>query len=53
MTRAVSSSRRRASPDPDAPLGVVPTPAFLRPVIPYAAYDSPGAYTASARGGST
>jgi len=33
------------APIPDAPLGVVPTPAFLRPVIPYAAYDSPGAYT--------
>ena len=33
------------APIPDAPLGVVPTPAFMRPVIPYAAYDSPGAYT--------
>jgi uncharacterized protein (DUF885 family) len=30
---------------PDAPLEVVPTPAFLRPVVPYAAYDSPGAYS--------
>lgn len=30
---------------PDAPLGVVPTPPFMRPVIPFAAYDSPGAYT--------
>ncbi|MDP3911330.1 MAG: DUF885 domain-containing protein [Gemmatimonadales bacterium] len=30
---------------PDAPLGVIPTPPFMRPVIPYAAYDSPGAYT--------
>ena len=33
------------APIPDAPLGVVPTPAFMRPVIPFAAYDSPGAYT--------
>src|SRR5437899_1250621 len=30
---------------PDAPLDVVPTPAFMRPVIPFAAYDSPGAYS--------
>jgi uncharacterized protein (DUF885 family) len=29
---------------PDAPLDVVPTPPFMRPVIPFAAYDSPGAY---------
>ncbi len=29
---------------PDAPLDVVSTPPFLRPVIPFAAYDSPGAY---------
>ena len=36
---------RRLAPIPDAPLGVIPTPAFMRPVIPYAAYDSPGAYT--------
>jgi len=33
------------APIPDAPLGVLPTPPFLRPVVPYAAYDSPGAYT--------
>ena len=33
------------APIPDAPLGVVPTPAFMRPVIPFAAYDSPGAYS--------
>lgn len=32
-------------PIPDAPLGVIPTPPFMRPVIPFAAYDSPGAYT--------
>jgi uncharacterized protein (DUF885 family) len=35
---------RRLAPIPDAPLEVVPTPAFLRPVIPFAAYQSPGAY---------
>jgi uncharacterized protein (DUF885 family) len=32
------------APIPDAPLDVVPTPPFMRPVIPFAAYDSPGAY---------
>jgi uncharacterized protein (DUF885 family) len=37
-------AERQLAAIPDAPLGVVPTPAFLRPVIPYAAYDSPGAY---------
>src|SRR6266581_7384775 len=30
---------------PDAPLDVVPTPAFMRPIIPFAAYDSPGPYS--------
>jgi len=38
------------APIPDAPLDVVPTPAFLRPVVPYAAYDSPGAYTRNRTG---
>jgi len=33
------------APIPKAPLGVIPTPAFMRAVIPYAAYDSPGAYS--------
>ncbi|PYO75983.1 MAG: DUF885 domain-containing protein, partial [Gemmatimonadetes bacterium] len=33
------------APIPEAPLDVVPTPAFMRPVIPFAAYDSPGAYS--------
>lgn len=36
---------RGLAPIPDAPLDVVPTPAFMRPVIPFAAYDSPGAYS--------
>lgn len=36
---------RKLAPIPTAPLGVIPTPAFMRPVIPYAAYDSPGAYS--------
>ena len=35
---------------PDAPLEVVPTPAFMRPMIPFAAYDSPGAYSSSRTG---
>jgi uncharacterized protein (DUF885 family) len=38
------------APIPDAPLDVVPTPAFLRPVIPFAAYDSPGAYARDRKG---
>src|SRR6266478_6558591 len=38
-------AERRLAPIPKAPLGVIPTPAFMRPVIPYAAYDSPGAYS--------
>src|SRR5881396_1116412 len=32
-------------PIPDAPLDVVPTPAFMRPIIPFAAYDPPGSYS--------
>ncbi len=36
---------RQLAPIPQAQLGVIPTPAFMRPVIPYAAYDSPGAYS--------
>jgi uncharacterized protein (DUF885 family) len=35
---------------PDAPLDVVPTPAFMRPIIPFAAYDSPGAYSSDRTG---
>jgi uncharacterized protein (DUF885 family) len=38
-------AERQLAPIPEAPLGVIPTPAFMRPVIPYAAYDSPGAYS--------
>jgi uncharacterized protein (DUF885 family) len=30
---------------PDAPLDVVPTPSFMRPLVPFAAYDPPGAYS--------
>lgn len=29
---------------PDAPLSVIPTPEFMRPLVPFAAYDAPGAY---------
>jgi len=35
---------------PDAPLDVVPTPAFMRPIIPFAAYDSPGPYSSDRAG---
>ena len=35
---------------PDAPLDVVPTPAFMRPIIPFAAYDSPGPYSSDRTG---
>jgi uncharacterized protein (DUF885 family) len=41
---------RDLAPIPDAPLDVVPTPAFMRPVIPFAAYDSPGAYSSDRTG---
>ncbi|HEU5262315.1 MAG TPA: DUF885 domain-containing protein [Gemmatimonadales bacterium] len=41
---------RELAPIPDAPLRVVPTPAFMRPVIPFAAYDSPGAYSSDRTG---
>ncbi|MGH7530431.1 MAG: DUF885 domain-containing protein [Gemmatimonadales bacterium] len=45
MARARDFVRERGlAPIPDAPLEVIPTPAFMRPIIPYAAYDSPGAY---------
>src|SRR5207247_2653432 len=42
--------QRKLAPIPEAPLGVIPTPAFMRPVIPYAAYDSPGAYSRNRTG---
>ena len=46
MTRAREFvATRGLAPIPEAPLDVVPTPAFMRPVIPFAAYDSPGAYS--------
>jgi uncharacterized protein (DUF885 family) len=35
---------------PDGPLHVVPTPEFLRPLIPFAAYDAPGAFAADRSG---
>lgn len=35
---------------PDAPLDVVPTPAFMRPLVPFAAYDGPGAYSSDRTG---
>jgi uncharacterized protein (DUF885 family) len=41
---------RELAPIPDAPLDVVPTPAFMRPIIPFAAYDSPGPYSGDRTG---
>ena len=41
---------RGLAPIPEAPLDVVPTPAFMRPIIPFAAYDSPGAYSSDRTG---
>ncbi|MGH9262740.1 MAG: DUF885 domain-containing protein, partial [Acidimicrobiales bacterium] len=38
-------AERGLAPIPDAPLSVVPTPAFMQPMIPFAAYDSPGPYS--------
>jgi len=35
---------------PDGELEVIPTPDFLRPLIPFAAYDAPGAYSADRTG---
>jgi uncharacterized protein (DUF885 family) len=43
-------ARRGLAPIPDAPLDVIPTPDFMRPVIPFAAYDSPGPYAQDRRG---
>ncbi len=43
-------AERGLAPIPDAPLDVVPTPAFMRPVIPFAAYDSPGPYSSDRTG---
>src|SRR2546428_13360196 len=37
--------QRGLAPVPDARLDVVPTPAFMRPLIPFAAYHSPGPYS--------
>jgi uncharacterized protein (DUF885 family) len=43
-------AERQLAPIPDAPLDVIPTPAFMRPVIPFAAYDSPGPYSTDRTG---
>ena len=51
MTRARDFvGQRGLAALPAAPLDVVQTPAFMRPVIPYAAYDSPGAYSTDRTG---
>ena len=41
---------RGLAPIPAVPLDVIATPEFMRPLIPFAAYDSPGPYTAEPRG---
>ncbi len=41
---------RGLAPVPTVPLDVIATPEFLRPLIPFAAYDSPGPYTTDPRG---
>ncbi len=41
---------RNLMPVPDTPLDVVPTPNFLRPMIPLAAYQGPGAFDPVQRG---
>jgi hypothetical protein len=41
---------RKLMPVPDAELAVVPTPDFLRPLIPLAAYQGPGAFDPVQRG---
>ena len=46
MTRARDFvAARGLASIPDVPLDVVPTPAFMRPLIPFAAYESPGPYS--------
>jgi uncharacterized protein (DUF885 family) len=35
---------------PDGPLDVIATPTFMKPLIPFAAYDPPGAFSADRRG---
>jgi uncharacterized protein (DUF885 family) len=41
---------RKLMPVPDVTLNVVPTPSFLRPLIPLAAYQGPGAFDPVQRG---
>src|SRR5258708_10342501 len=51
MTRARDFVADKAlAPIPDAPLQVVPTPAFMRPTTPFAAYEPPGPYSSDRAG---
>ena len=43
-------AQHRLAAIPDAPLRVVPTPAFMRPLVPFAAYDAPGPYAGDRTG---
>jgi hypothetical protein len=41
---------RGLAPVPEGPLDVIATPSFLRPLVPFAAYQPPGAYSADRTG---
>ena len=41
---------RGLAPIPGVPLDVIATPEFMRPLLPFAAYDSPGPYASAPRG---
>ena len=41
---------RGLAPIPSVPLDVIATPEFMRPLIPFAAYDSPGPYSTDRTG---
>lgn len=51
MERArVFVAAKGLAPTPSVPLDVIATPEFMRPLIPFAAYDSPGPYASDPRG---
>lgn len=51
MTRARDFVRERGIVAvPEAPLRVAATPEFMRPLVPFAAYDSPGPYSSDRTG---
>jgi uncharacterized protein (DUF885 family) len=51
MERALQFVRERGLVTvPDGPLEVIATPSFMQPLIPFAAYDPPGAFAAARTG---